>query len=658
MARSAMALALLLGLLAGPGFAQGDGEPQKAPYVPTAEQTARFAAAKGRLDRWTRPVLTPFASEAEIRRWLTDAQAARRAIPRDPEAGQEIFMVEPRGRSRGSAPLIVPEPGVDRGDAVRQAGRFILVLSGNSLLVIDTGTASGQPARLADEVSLTGPWYSLHDAILLHGDHVIVTGRAGQGGASLISAFRLGADGRLRAEGVFMVSGTDDARLGLAGERLVIYSSTDNAYHGASSPDFRWPRIWRWTAETARREEALAREEERTGNTFWPRTRLERAAGAGRRLLAASDIYRPIRATFNGELHTISVCPLASLGSRTGLACRSIGFGGSANAGVMFTATNAYVTLDQGRDDSAESNPSCPGSNEGGSDRFLLYRVPLDGDSVGVTAVAGTLEGMAERNGRARLFLRNARPDCGPDLADALADLPQTAFTRAGAMAGRDAYAELEGIFGSDVLFTADTAIVFSLRDYLDEDEIALVPLDRPAAIRQLRVPHRLSRVEPVAGGALITGWAAEEQVAVTFVGPGTASRPDTIILPGLTIEPNQPYVSAWSGNLIGLPTDRSPIARNSDHVYRFAPDLHFLRIDENGRLVRAGTLTASREHECGSCSARLSRAIFMNGRIFALAGPELIEGRLENGQVIEVRRFDVAAAIAARAAGTVRTRP
>jgi hypothetical protein len=264
MARLPAFLTLLLAAATGPGLAQ-ESVSQSQPYAPTAAQEAAFAVARNRLERWSQPRLTRFASEGEIRRWLADARAAREAIPRDPAEGQELTIIEDRQLSHGSAEVKVPVPGVDEGDAVRQSGRFLLMLTGDTLLVIDTGLAPGSPARLVDQANLIGPLYSLRDEILIRGDRVIVSGRAGQGGATLISTLRLGPDGHLADEGNYLVSGEDDARVGIAGEQLVIYSSTDTGFWGASNADFGWPRIRRWDVAAARREAEAVREEERSG---------------------------------------------------------------------------------------------------------------------------------------------------------------------------------------------------------------------------------------------------------------------------------------------------------------------------------------------------------------------------------------------------------
>lgn len=72
-----------------------------------------------------------------------------------------------------------------------------------------------------------------------------------------------------------------------------------------------------------------------------------------------------------------------------------------------------------------------------------------------------------------------------------------------------------------------------------------------------------------------------------------------------------------------------------------------FLR-EEGGRLHEAGELAARAPAgvECVPCGGyEFARPVFLRGRIFALVGGELVEGRMEDGRVREARRIRFAPA-------------
>jgi hypothetical protein len=299
-------------------------------------------------------------------------------------------------------------------------------------------------------------------------------------------------------------------------------------------------------------------------------------------------------------------------------------------------------------------NRFCRGEAHDQPPRSWLYRVPLDGGATGVAGLTGEPlfpDAMTERDSRIRILVHDARPDCGTRLDAAFVAVSPSAYGSTATMLGRDAYATVDDSMVRSTRFAEDAVVLFD-RDGFDtsDGEISLIPLARPDLVRTLTLPHATGRVEPLGGGILVTGTDAEERLAVSFIPPGPASAPSSLLFQGFTEDRDYGYVSAASGSLVGVPSDRITDERDENGRRRDSPDIQFLQI-EGGRLARAGMLAGDRAHGCGSCGARQSRAIFMNGRIFALAGAELIEGRLEDGQVRELRRFDIAAAISARAA-------
>jgi hypothetical protein len=80
--------------------------------------------------------------------------------------------------------------------------------------------------------------------------------------------------------------------------------------------------------------------------------------------------------------------------------------------------------------------------------------------------------------------------------------------------------------------------------------------------------------------------------------------------------------------------------------------DVSFLSLDAEGRIAALGELTsdAKSRHPSYTCEVSCidwygnSRPIFVRGRIFALSGTELIEGKVENGRIAERGRVNLTA--------------
>jgi hypothetical protein len=111
--------------------------------------------------------------------------------------------------------------------------------------------------------------------------------------------------------------------------------------------------------------------------------------------------------------------------------------------------------------------------------------------------------------------------------------------------------------------------------------------------------------------------------------------------------------VDADGAGLIGIPTagrDGDP----SRHPWESADsDVSFLRFDAEGRLSNLGALSAGENAVDPAYRCEVScvdwygnaRPVFTDGRIFALTGAELVEGRIaRSGTIEELRRVNLTA--------------
>jgi hypothetical protein len=186
------------------------------------------------------------------------------------------------------------------------------------------------------------------------------------------------------------------------------------------------------------------------------------------------------------------------------------------------------------------------------------------------------------------------------------------------------------------------------------------VPVERPRGVTPLDVPHNVLRAERAGDDIVLTGYRDRTGLRVSLV--GLAGRPrvlSTAHLPKRYESEGRSHafnsmMSGGGSGIMGIPT----VYYDSDRaVWRSdASDVSFLTAS-GGRLASAGTIAGedSQRHDSYRCEVSCvdwygnSRPIFTGGRIFALTGTELAEGRLTSGQVTETRRVDLTAPVARR---------
>ena len=690
MGKSRLLAGALIAIAAGAAAAQG----------PTLTREQRS------LRGWTSPVLTPFESESEFRRYLRDARRAIRSaeaarprprpirfaeavqdetqsdaqepvcVPGDPACpiGDEAESLVVTGTRAQSNPSITntQEAGVDEGDIVKQVGQFLLVLQDGRIFSVDTRPADGAGLALVDRInvyrnSAEDTWY---DEMLVSGNRILITGYSYREQATELAVFRLDEAGRLTSEGVFYLSSndyydTENYATRLVDDRLIVYTPID-----LDSIDLdekvEWPVVRRWQAERSRTTPAR-----------------------GRPLLGARDIYRPVRDTNIPYLHTVSICPLSATRGGRDLACETTGFIGESSHEFHVSPTDAFVwvTADQGW---GGGLPDCPaGHRPDPADTVsaTLFRLPLRGAPPAVIGARGRpidYLSLDTGGGRFRALTRWPSTRCNYDeepwpltyfdvplnrFEAELREAPPRAFTPAPSIGtGR-----IENRFTDHYLVYGGRS---SWGSYPPEQplaepvRIAAVPLDRPADARLLDIPHSVLRVEQAGDNVVLTGYRDDSALEISLIDLRATPRlGSTVRLPGRYESEGRSHafnslIGADSSGLMGLPTTHRIEQSGRGWSYSEASDVSFLAVDSSGRLAPLGELLAhangpnrdkdddeidddgvADDYECEvSCIDWYgnSRPIFTDGRVFGLAGSELIEGRVAGGRIRELRRLNI----------------
>jgi hypothetical protein len=638
---------------------------------------------------------------AERRHRFDFAQASPPATDRKTDAGQppvcppenpNCLPAEPNVPAMGSQSITVTgsrvaphnssitnnqTTGVDEGDIVKQSGQFLLVLQDGRIFSIDTRPGGAPGLAVADRVNVyrdpkSDTWY---DEMLVLGDRVVITGYSYDEESAELSVFRVGRDGRLTSLGTFFVSSNDYYSVDnyasrLVGDNLVVYSPLAVTEIDPEKP-VDWPIVRRWVAGETR----------------------DAARRRGRPLLDATSIYRPTVATFHPVVHTISVCPLAEADSKRELQCRSTGFVGPDGQEVYVSPEDAYLwTYGSWYDlEALRSQPDCRRRFEGKALRGAVYRVPLNGDDPGVQGVTGAPVdhfALETDHGNLRALLRNEVMRCdedddrtereaaAPDPRLAFFSTPLEAFDAALVDAPARAYTPMPSPGSLYVAnrFTDDYVVYGGMARYgpypPDADKRPVparafaVPVRNPSGVRQLDVPHTIIRAERAGDDIVLTGYRDASGLDLSLVDlrrspriAATAHLDGRFETEGRSHAFNSLIESDGSG-VMGIPTGK--IERDSPRWWwrSGASDVSFIAADRDGKLSPLGELATSVKPKRGpygiedqdipgyDCEVSCidwygnSRPIFTDGRVFALTGAELIEGRIEGGAVREVRRL------------------
>jgi len=195
-----------------------------------------------------------------------------------------------------------------------------------------------------------------------------------------------------------------------------------------------------------------------------------------------------------------------------------------------------------------------------------------------------------------------------------------------------------------------------SSNDTLSTHIVAL-PTAHPARHRVIEAPHSALRVERVGDDVVVTGYRDWRGLSLSLVDlAGPARIASTVLLAdhyeseGRSHAFNAAVDDDGSG-MLGLPTVMRR-AQSGRWWWRSAgSDVSYVAIGRDGALTPVGALRGTSPRAPGyTCEVSCvdwygnTRALFIAGRIFALSGTELIEGRMTDAGIAELARVNLTA--------------
>lgn len=528
------------------------------------------------------------------------------------------------------------ESGVDEGGIVKRIDDFLVVLRRGRLFTIDT---RARTLRAVAAIDAFAPWVNPKDAwfdeLIVHGDRVLVVGFDYGIQKTTIGAFRIDERGNLRHEHTYTLSGNDyfssrNYASRLVDSKLVFYSPTDIPLDSASVVNA-LPVLREWSAR-------------------------DFAGGTGF-VQHTQHIYRPVGAAIAtpiDAMHSVTICDLAG----REFSCESTILFAPSGSVHYVSPTALYLSTSTW---SWSANRSFADSVSA-----LLLRVPLDGQAataVSVNGVAIDQFSLVERDNTLHMMFRaegrGARMWAGEQRGGSLGllSLPVEQL-RVGIDPSPSQYRTLPATepnqrvrnrFVGDVLLYGGFATRSSAST--GAEELQVVSL-RDRTVRSVRLDHQVERIEVLGDDALIVGQDTADDLH--FSGVRLGSRPSRVqhyvVKDGEQLDERshaffyRPDENRSRSGVIALPISRED---TSGRAFENQVDaVQFLR--NTGRSFGLlGELTTQPISPYDDCKASCTdwygeaRPIFLDGRIFALLGYELVEGAIRGNRMVETRRIN-----------------
>ncbi|MDN2669853.1 beta-propeller domain-containing protein [Janthinobacterium sp. SUN026] len=596
-----------------------------------------------------RKTLAPFASEQALSSYLQQLQARQAAQQREQQklqgATAQYMAVPapapPAPMAAKAAPAASAEAaesvtnvqtaGVDEGGIVKLHGKHLVMLRRGKLFTVQVGGKALQPVASLDAfVPGSDPSGSWYDEMLIDGDTVVVIGYSYSRGGTEIGLFDIDGDGKLAYRATYHLRSNDyyssrNYASRLIGSKLVFYSPLSlNLRRG--DPFGGFPALRRW--------------------------RPDAVPSDFKRIAPATRIYRTDEEPEMGAgltLHTVTVCDLAQRDMR----CEATAVMGPQGRVFYVSGESVFVWTTR------------RGSDSG------LFRIPLDGSAPSALKVAGApvdqFSFLESADGHLNVLLRaegqgDAMWDGTRGRGDmALLRVPLASFSDGRDSAPASSYKALPGGggYGLQNRYVGPYLLYGNPgnpgRRKADQawprQPLYAVRWADGGSVQALSLPHGVERIEALGDDAVVIGaqgrdlhfssirLGAQAAIAARYIRADAAQGESRSH--GFFYKPQ-----AAGEGMIGLPIlgadERPGLNKSSASVL-------YLR-NSGLQLTELGAL-AARPGQPPDDGCRAScvdwygnaRPLFLQGRVFALLGYELVEGALKEGQIREVRRISYA---------------
>ena len=597
----------------------------------TAPVTTRTARARKRMK--------PFQSNRELERYLRAlAQKAKRA--RAARLQEVVAVTSEESVMVTSAPESITNTqhaGVDEGGIVKLHGDHLIVLRRGRLFTVAIGDGNLQPVSSIDafgpEIDPAESWY---DEMLISGDTIVVIGYSYARTGTEVGLFNIDSAGQLSYRSTYHVRSSDyyssrNYASRLIGTKLIFYTPVSFNIDG-DDPFQSFPAVRRWHKGATDKE--------------------------FQRIAPARRVYRP-EAEFNVDygatLHSVTVCDLAN----GGFNCEATTVIGPSSNVFYVSPDSVYVW-------------ATPWTYADTPMQSLLFRMPLDGSSPSALRVSGgpvdQFSFLQSEDQYLNVLVRAWSKGDGMWAAEvaegdvALLRIPLSTFSDGSETVPPSSYRQLPEPKGYNFqnrfvhgYLLYGTGDGWSYDNSNTPDKNLYVVDWKRRTWQVLELSHAVDRIEQMGADAVVVGSNGKD-LQFTSIQLG---QPSVIGSRYTRSEAAQGETRSHgffykpdgdeSGTL-GLPIS-VPVRREYQSLFETSAAILFLRNEER-QFRELGELSAQADKAIDDkCRASCidwygnARPLFLRGRMFALLGYELVEGKLESGRMQELRRINYAPA-------------
>lgn len=580
-----------------------------------------------------------FRSEAELQRYFRQLAEREKRASRYGESEATITSmassVQVSAASEPESVTNTQHAGVDEGGIVKVHGDHLVILRRGRLFTVAIGDGELRPISSIDafggEVEPESAWY---DEMLVSGDTVIVIGYSYKRGGTEVGFFNIDAAGQLIYRTTYHLRSNDyyssrNYASRLIGKKLIFYSPL---YFNSdrSDPLDCLPAVRKWHKG--------ANEDE------------------FRRIVAANRVYLPemeLTPEQGVTLHTVTTCDLAY----GGFDCKATTVVGPSGRVFYVSPDSVYIWAS---------------SWSGGERRSLLFRMPLDGSAPTALRVSGgptdQFSFLQSGDGFLNVLVRSQGKGDGMwasevssgDVAlmrvslgrfsDGSEEVPRANYWRLPQPQGHG----FRNRFVNDYVLYG-TGGGWNPYNAAENKDHRLYVVDWTfGRWQRIDLPHTIDRIEQMGVNAVVAGNEGKDlHFSAIRLGPEAeivsrytrkeASQSERRSH-GFFYKPD----GDDSGTL-GLPISVPMPDGYWNHQFKSSAAILFLR-NESREFREAGELGAQSDKAVDDkCRASCvdwygnSRPLFLRNRVFALLGYELVEGKIEDSRIREVRRINYA---------------
>jgi hypothetical protein len=587
--------------------------------------------------------LRSFSSEQELVRFLRELaeknRRARRSVAK--EAANSVAPPSVAASADAVAKADEPESitnvqhaGVDEGGIVKLHGNHLVVLRRGRLFTVNVGDGELNAISAVDafgpDIDPGATWY---DEMLVSGDTIAVIGYSYQRGGTEVGLFNIDTQGHISYRSTYHLRSNDyyssrNYASRLIGSKLIFYAPLYLSPE-MEDPFASFPAVRRWHKGATPQE--------------------------FKRIVSATQVYRSegqLTTDYGLALHTVTICDLANGG-----------FDCKATAVVAPPGRVFYVSLD-----AVYVWTSSWIYQQGQTrTRSQLFRMPLDGSGPSALGVMGSpvdqFSFLQSQDQHLNVLVRSDASGDGmwageyaagdvalmrvpiADFSDGSEAVPPTMYRK---LKKPEGYTFQNRFVGDYLIY--GTGSGWGNPQKNENSNLFLVRWARGDS-HQLLLPHGVDRIEQMGGGAVIVGTDGSNlHFTAVRLGdwPEVASRytrkdasQGELRSHGFFYKPDNEETGT-----LGLPIS-TPSRPGYRHLFDSSASILFLR-NESLSLHEIGALDSKPETAVDDkCRASCvdwygnARPLFLRGRVFALLGYEIVEGRIDANQIRELRRVN-----------------